>query len=149
MSGSISKTIIPPGYLTFLKMPLIKFPVIWVDFKVKCPTQWLGMKSQKFHNLSGIDERIVKDILGSQSIGQKLRMKASHGSKFVIRGSILVLAILYSFEGFDKTRSAWLFFFCAERFISAMCLLAIIFRRGNCASKDYFKRSANEVFHSF
>ena len=26
---------------------------------------WLGMKSQNFHSLSGIDERIVEEIFGS------------------------------------------------------------------------------------
>ena len=52
---------------------------------------WLGLKSQNFHNLSGIDERIVKEIFGSQSTaqglkkpGQKLRINASHGTKIVM-----------------------------------------------------------------
>ena len=34
---------------------------------------WLGLKSQYFHNLSGIDERIVKEIFGSQSMAQGLK----------------------------------------------------------------------------
>ena len=34
---------------------------------------WLGRKSQNFHNLSGIDERIVKEIFGSQSTAQGLK----------------------------------------------------------------------------
>ena len=34
---------------------------------------WLGMKSQNFHNLSGNDERIVKEIFGSQSTAQGLK----------------------------------------------------------------------------
>ena len=62
---------------------------------------------------------------------------------------VLVLAILYSFEGFNKTLSAWLILFCAERFTSVVCLLPIILRRDNCAFIDYFKRLANERFHSF
>ena len=28
---------------------------------------WLGMKSQNFHSLSAIDERIVEEIFGSES----------------------------------------------------------------------------------
>ena len=34
---------------------------------------WLGLKSQNFHNLPGIDDRIVKEIFGSQSTGQGLK----------------------------------------------------------------------------
>ena len=34
---------------------------------------WLGMKSQNFHNLSGIDERIVKEVFGSQSTAKGLK----------------------------------------------------------------------------
>ena len=34
---------------------------------------WLGLKSLNFHNLSGIDERIVKEIFGSQGTAQGLK----------------------------------------------------------------------------
>ena len=34
---------------------------------------WLGLKSQNLHNLSGIDERIVKEVFGSQSTAQGLK----------------------------------------------------------------------------
>ena len=34
---------------------------------------WLGLKSQNFHNLSGIDERIAKEIFGSQSTARGLK----------------------------------------------------------------------------
>ena len=84
---------------------------------------WLGLKSQNFHNLSGIDEydtRIKKP-------GQKLHIDASHGSK-------IVMYLCWRFcnlEGFDKTHSAWLMFFCAEGFLSVACLLPIILRRDN------------------
>ena len=44
-----------------------------------------------------------------------------------------MLVILYSFEGFDKSLSAWLMLFCAERFISVVCLLPIILCRDNGA----------------
>ena len=61
---------------------------------------------------------------------------------------VLVLAILCSFKGFGKTLSAWLMPFCAECSISVVCLLPIILCRDNCAFIDYFKRLANERFHS-
>ena len=87
MSGSISKAIIPPGqtpgHLTFLKM-IDQIPRYMGRFQGQMP-HWLGLKSQNFHNLSGIDEystRIKKP-------GQKLHIHASHGSKIVV----LVLAI--------------------------------------------------------
>ena len=34
---------------------------------------WLALKSQNFHNLSGIDERITEEIFGSQSMAQGLK----------------------------------------------------------------------------
>ena len=127
MSGSIPKAIIPPppgqtpGHLTFLKM-IDQIPHYMGRFQGQMP-YWLGLKSQNFHNLSGIDEygaRIKKP-------GQKLHIYASHGSKIVM--------YLYwrfcSFKGFDKTLSAWLTLFCAERFLSVVCLLPLILRRDN------------------
>ena len=77
MSGSIPKAIIPPptgqtpGHLTFLKM-LDQIPRYMGRFQGQMP-HWLGLKSQNFHNLSGNDERIVKDIFGSQSTAQGLK----------------------------------------------------------------------------
>ena len=96
MSGSIPKAIIPtpsrqtPGHLTFFKM-LDQIPRYMGRFQGQMP-HWLGLKSQNFHTLSGIDERIVKEIFGSQSTaqglksryGQKLRINPSHGSKIVM-----------------------------------------------------------------
>ena len=58
MSGSIPKAIIPPretpGHLTFLKM-IDQIPRYMGRFQGQMP-HWLGLKSQNFHNLSGIDE---------------------------------------------------------------------------------------------
>ena len=75
MSGSIPKAIIPPGqtpgHLTFLKM-LDQIPRYMGRFQGQMP-HWLGLKSQNFHNLSGIDERIAKEIFGSQSTAQGLK----------------------------------------------------------------------------
>ena len=115
---------------------------------------WLRMKSQNFHNLSGNDERIVKEIFGSQSTTQGSKSPdksyvSVHPMEPGQNRYVLVLAILYSFEGFDKTLSAWLMLFCAERFISVVCLLPIILRRNNCAFIDHFRSLANERFHSF
>ena len=99
MSGSIPKAIIPPGqspgHLTFLKM-IDQSPRYMGRFQGQMP-YWLGLKSQNFHNLSGIDEygtRIKKP-------GQKLNINASHGSKIVM----YLCWRFYSFEGFDKTLS--------------------------------------------
>ena len=157
MSGSIPKAIIPPpgqtpGHLTFLKM-LDQIPRYMGRFQGQMP-HWLGMKSQNFHSLSGIDKRIVEEIFGSQSMAQglKARTKITHQCipfPWIQNRYVLVPAILYSFEGLDKTLSAWLMLFCAERFISVVCLLPIILCRDNCAFIDYFKRLANERFHSF
>ena len=81
---------------------------------------------------------------------QKARTKVTYQCiPWIQNRYVLVLAILYSFEGFYKTLSAWLMLFCAERFISVVCLLPIILRRNNCAFIDHFKRLANERFHSF
>ena len=115
---------------------------------------WLGLKSQNFHNLSGINERIVEEIFGSQikvqQKDEKARRKITHQCiPWIQNRYVLVLAILCSFEGFDKTLIAWLMLFCAECFISVVCLLPIILRRDNCAFIDYFKRLANKRFHSF
>ena len=78
MSGSIPKAIIPPpppgqtpGHLTFFKM-LDQIPRYMGRFQGQMP-HWLGMKSQNFHNLSGIDGRIVKEVFGSQSTAQGLK----------------------------------------------------------------------------
>ena len=76
MSGSIPKAIIPPpgqtpGHLTFSKM-LDQIPRYMGRFQGQMP-HWLGLKIQNFHNLSGIDERIVKEIFGSQSTAQGLK----------------------------------------------------------------------------
>ena len=157
MPGSIPKAIIPPprqtpGHLTFLKM-LDQIPRYMGRFQGQMP-HWLGMKSQNFHSLSGIDERIVEEIFGSQSTAQglKARTKITHQYipfPWIQNRYVLVPAILYSFEGLDKTPSAWLMLFCAERFISVVCLLPIILRRDNCAFIDYFKRLTNERFHIF
>ena len=67
MSGSISKaiTLPPPGHLTFLKM-LDQIPRYMGPFQGQ-------MKSQNFHNLSGIDERIVNEVFSSQSTAQGLK----------------------------------------------------------------------------
>ena len=58
MSGSIPKAIIPPGqtpgHLTFLKM-IDQIPRHMGRFQGQMP-HWLGVKSQNFHSLSGIDE---------------------------------------------------------------------------------------------
>ena len=77
-----SKSDIPPGqtpgHLTFLKM-IDQIPHYMGQFQGQIP-HWLGLKSQNFHNLSGIDEygtRIKKP-------GQKLHIYASHGSKIVM-----------------------------------------------------------------
>ena len=86
---------------------------------------WLGMKSQNFHNLSGNDERIVKEIFRSQSTaqGSKSPDKSYISVHHMDPKSLCIWAgDLYSFEGFDKTLSAWLMLFCAERFISVVCL---------------------------
>ena len=97
MSGSIPKAIIPPpgqtpGHLTFLKM-LDQIPRYMGRFQGQMP-HWLGMKSQNFHSLSGIDERIVEEIFGSQSTAQGLKASMhhqyinashSHESKIVMR----------------------------------------------------------------
>ena len=106
---------------------------------------WLGLKSQNFHNLSGIDEygtmikvvhmttmlrkRTLFENCGEICLkpGQELHINASHGSKIVM----YLCWRFYSFEGFDKTLSAWLTLFCAERFLSVVCLLLIILRRDN------------------
>ena len=84
MSGSIPKAIIPPppgqtpGHLTFLKMR-DQIPRYMGRFQGQMP-HWLGMKSQNFHSLSGIDERIVEEIFGSRSTAQglKARTKITH-----------------------------------------------------------------------
>ena len=60
-----------PGHLTFLKM-LDQIPRYMGRFQGQMP-HWLGLKSQKFHNLSGIVERIAKEIFGSQSTEQGLK----------------------------------------------------------------------------
>ena len=75
---------------------------------------WLGLKIQNFHNLSGTDERIVKEIFGSQSTAQELKCPdKNYASMHPMDPNryVLVLAILYSFEGFGKTLSAWLMLF--------------------------------------
>ena len=47
-----------PGHLTFLKMLVDdQIPHYVGRFQGQMP-HWLGLKSQNFHNLSGIDERI-------------------------------------------------------------------------------------------
>ena len=74
MSGSIPKAIIPtplPRAFDFLKM-LDQIPRYMGRFQGQMP-HWLGLKSQKFHNLSGIVERIAKEIFGSQSTEQGLK----------------------------------------------------------------------------
>ena len=116
-----------PGHLTFLKM-LDQIPCYMGRFQGQMP-QWLGLKSQNFHNLSGIDERIVNwlkkyaahKLYGTRikKPGQKLRINASHGSKIVM----YLRWQFCSFEGFVKTLSASLTLFCAERFISVVCFL--------------------------
>ena len=60
-----------PGHLTFLKM-LDQIPRYMGRFQGQMP-HWLGLKSQNFHNLSGIDERIAKEIFVSQSTAQGLK----------------------------------------------------------------------------
>ena len=60
-----------PGHLTFLKM-LDQIPRYMGRFQGQMPHR-LGLKSQNFHNLSGIDDRIVKEIFGSQSTAQGLK----------------------------------------------------------------------------
>ena len=60
-----------PGHLSFLKM-LDQIPRYMGRFQGQMP-HWLGMKSQNFHNLSGIDKRIVKEIFGSRSTAQGLK----------------------------------------------------------------------------
>ena len=67
-----------PGHLTFLKM-LDQIPRYMGRFQGQMP-HWLGMKSQNFHSLSGIDERIVEEIFGSLSTAQglKARTKITH-----------------------------------------------------------------------
>ena len=78
LSRPIPKAIIPPlpgqtpGHLTFLKM-LDQIPHYMGRFQGQMP-HWLGMKSQNFHNLSGNDERIVKEIFGPQSTAQGLKL---------------------------------------------------------------------------
>ena len=59
-----------PGHLTFLKM-LDQIPRYIGRFQGQMP-HWLGLKSPNFHNLSGIDERIVEEIFDSQSTEQGL-----------------------------------------------------------------------------
>ena len=132
---------------------LDKIPRYMGRFQGQMPHR-LGMKSQNFHNLSGNDERIVKEIFCSQSTAQGSKSPdksyvSVHPMDCGQNRYVLVLAILYSFEGFDKTLSAWLMLFCAERFISVVCLLPIILHRNNCAFIGHFKRLANERFHSF
>ena len=82
-----------PGHLTFLKI-LDQIPRYMGRFQGQMP-HWLGLKSQNFYSLSGIDEygtRIKKP-------GQKLHINASHGSKIVM----YLCWRFYCFEGFDKT----------------------------------------------
>ena len=117
----------PLGIWLFLKM-LDQIPRCMDRFQGQMP-HWLGLKSQNFHNLPGIDERIVKEIFGSQSTGKITNQCIS----WIQNRYVLVLSILYSFKGFDKTLSAWLMLFCAERYISVVCVLPIILRRDNCA----------------
>ena len=51
---------------------LDQFPRYMGRFQGQMP-HWLGLKSQNFHNLSDIDDRIVKEMLGSQSTAQGLK----------------------------------------------------------------------------
>ena len=79
MSGPIPKAITPPPpplranprVFDFFKM-LDQFPRYMGRFQGQMP-HWLGLKSQNFHNLSDIDDRIVKEILGSQGTAQGLK----------------------------------------------------------------------------
>ena len=94
----------------------------------------------------------VKEIFGSQSMAQGLKSPDKNYASMhpMDPKSLCTCACdLHGFEGFDQTLSAWLMLFCAECFISVVCLLPIILRRDNCAFIDYFKRLANERFHSF
>ena len=97
---------------------------------------WLGLKSPNFHNLSGIDERIVEEIFGSQSTAQGLNSPDQNYATMHPMDAKSLCTCAGDFIYFrrirqDRALSAWLMLFCAERFISVVCLFSIILRRDN------------------